>query len=400
MTWRRHSFFIFLSSHFNMPTMMTAALTMVSCSQRQLQLLLVFLLIQVSCLYALASLKTPATTTSYVELIEPETKCKVVLLGCLHGSRSSALDVEHLFMENVDAVVLELCASRVADLKRQESVLQSPAPSFSVQNFVKMVARTAEKRGWGSGVAAAVLGGASGLQTALSGFEAGLEFTTALDLAQQQKVDVVLADQTVDETLRKVGNLPSISMSMLFQEKRLPLYESNALTTAILGDDKLRTHQVNMGHVLSRNDAVVQELLKLTLPPLSLAFLAGFTADKLVSTIFSVPTTTQIPWWTLLQDFDVTELWNMVGMDLVSSAFVLMLGYVALALPATRVILCERDDQLTQGIRAACKSASKNKKSNENARVVAVLGLLHVNGVAKRLLQQQENDAAVMDEVL
>ena len=77
-------------------------------------------------------------------------------------------------------------------------------------------------------------------------------------------------------------------------------------------------------------------------------------------------------------------------MDFVSSVIVLWLGYVALALPATRVILCERDDQLADGIRAACKSAVGDKK--ENATVVAVLGLLHVNGVAKRLLQQDEHD--------
>ena len=392
-------------SHFNMPTMMTAALTMFSCSQRRLQLLLVLLLSRWISLHALLSPTTTAkapkrTTKSFVELIEPETQCKVVLLGCLHGSRSSASDVQDLFTEEIDTVVLELCASRVADLRRQEPLRQARQSSFSLENFVSMVARTTEKRGWGSGVAAAILGGASGLQTALSGFEAGLEFTTALDLAQQHKVDVVLADQSVDETLRKVGNLPSTSLSMLFQEKRLPFQESNALKTAILGDDDLRPNQVNMGHVLTRNDEVVQELLKLTLPPLSLALLAGVTADKLANAIFSAPTTTQVPWWALLQDFDVTELWNMVGMDLVSSAFVLLLGYVALALPATRVILCERDDQLTQGIRAACRSASK-KKPDENARVVAVLGLLHVNGVAKRLLQQQDDDdTAVMYDSL
>lgn len=333
------------------------------------------------------------TTSSFVELIEPETNCRVILLGCLHGSQSSASDVRDLFEQGVDTVVLELCASRVADLRRQQPALLSSRAErqFSLANFINMVAKTAEKRGLGSGAAAAVLGGASGLQTALSGFEAGLEFTTALDLAKETRCDVVLADQAVDETLSRVGSLPSTSLSMMFQEEGFfPLKESNALQTAVFGDDALRPFQVNMGQVLTRNKAVVQELLKLTLPPMSLALLAGTVADHIVTLLFP-QTQPQISWWTLVQDFSIPEMFQSVGMDVISSVLVLLLGYVALALPATRVILCERDDQLTEGIRAACRNAVSSGEK-ENVRVVAVLGLLHVNGVAKRLLQQQDGE--------
>lgn len=372
-----------------------------SCWQRRrLQVLLVCIATLCSVALALAPLSTPTTTKSFVELVEPTTKCRVILLGCLHGSQSSARDVRDL-LEEGDTVVLELCASRVADLRRLEPTLKANEGwfHFSLDGFVKMVAKTSERRGWASGVAAAVLGGASGLQTALGGFEAGLEFTTSLDIAKEKQLNVILADQAVDETLRRVGSLPTISLSMLFQEEGLPVKESEALTTAVFGDDSLYpNHQVNMGQVLIRNRSVVLELLKLTLPPMSLALLAGTTADKLVTAIFPPAVASpQIPWWTLLQDFSMTpmEVWNSVGMDVVSSILVLLLGYVALALPATRVILCERDDQLTEGIRAACRSATENG-ANDNARVVAVLGLLHVNGVAKRLLQQQEDQESAV----
>ena len=148
--------------------------------------------------------------------MEPETNCRVLLLGCLHGSHSSARDVQDLMDDEngVDVVVLELCASRVAALRRQApssivSSSQQEERQFSLSNFVNMVQQTSEKRGWKSGAAAAVLGGASGLQTALSGFEAGLEFTTALNLAKKNGCNVVLADQAVDETLARVGSLPS-----------------------------------------------------------------------------------------------------------------------------------------------------------------------------------------------
>jgi pheromone shutdown protein TraB len=54
-------------------------------------------------------------------------------------------------------------------------------------------------------------------------------------------------------------------------------------------------------------------------------------------------------------------------------------GLLALV-PVVKVVLTERDDILTDGIRAACRRAGRG------GRVVAVLGLLHVNGVARRML--------------
>jgi hypothetical protein len=377
-------------------------MTMTLSSFHQRRALKLFLMcILTTCIYSHGLVLPPVSTKakSFVELNEPETNCRVILLGCLHGSRSSARDVHDLMDQNdVDVVVLELCASRVAALRRQAPSIRSQEErQFSLGNFVNMVQQTSEKRGLGSGAAVAVLGGASGLQTALSGFEAGLEFSTALELAKKYGCNVVLADQAVDETLARVGSLPSTSLSMLFQEEGLPLKESRALKTAVFGDDALQPFQVNMGNVLTRNPAVTQELLKLTLPPMSLAILTGTVVDSFYNTLFPSSATT-ISWWTLLRDYSLVDVWNSVGFDLLSSVVVLLLGYVALALPAIRVILCERDDQLADGIRAACKSAVGDNNNKENATVIAVLGLLHVNGVAKRLLQKDEHDTIQMME--
>ena len=65
-------------------------------------------------------------------------------------------------------------------------------------------------------------------------------------------------------------------------------------------------------------------------------------------------------------------------------------------LPAARVILAERDDILTNGIQAACRlAAAKHEKDGKRrGRVVAVLGLLHVNGVAKRMLSTVKDDSS------
>jgi pheromone shutdown protein TraB len=75
--------------------------------------------------------------------------------------------------------------------------------------------------------------------------------------------------------------------------------------------------------------------------------------------------------------------------ELVSSVAVLVVGFILLALPAVRVILRERDEYLERGIRAACRLAA-SKSESDQGRVVAVLGLLHVNGVAKRLVDKGE----------
>jgi hypothetical protein len=91
------------------------------------------------------------------------------------------------------------------------------------------------------------------------------------------------------------------------------------------------------------------------------------------------------------------SVWSMMGMDVVTNLVTFLVGFVALVLPATRIVISERDDQLARGIDAACHVAAANanaaKLSNnghdtsEPPRVVAILGLLHVNGVAQRLLQ-------------
>lgn len=326
----------------------------------------------------------------FVELVDPDTQCRITLLGCLHGSQSSAADVKALWNndEKVDAVVLELCASRFADLQREESVTKAEKTTAKqhayLERYIHMVMTTSQKKGLAIAVAAAVLGGASGVQTALSGFEPGLEFTTALQMASSHKTNVILADQAVDETLRKMGQLPSTSLQMLLREKKFPHDESTALQHAVFGDSKQQPQQqVNMGKVLTRNALVRNDLIKLTLPPLVLAQVVATTISFLWNVMDPASSPhQQVNYWNLWRDFSMTpmEIGTSVGMDILSSLVVLLMGYVGLALPATRIILCERDDALADGIRSACQTAPKG------GRVVAVLGLLHVNGVAKRLL--------------
>jgi len=338
---------------------------------------------------------------SYLEFLEPETNCKVVLLGCLHGSLSSASDVQMLLKdEKTDVVVLELCASRLADL-RNESKQKSNDRQPVIQRFVAMVARTKEKKGFATAIAACVLGGASILQTALSGNKPGLEFTTAMELAEiTEGCDLVLADQEVDETLRRMGSLPYISLSMMrdflttLDWGKSYGQDARTLRTAIFGDDSMNdSEQVQLGSFLLRNQEVKNDVFRLTIPPL---LLAGLTAKVVVLLLnFFVGTAGA-------SEVDVVGLVNGVGLssqdltqvvlneivELVRSVAILLIGSIILVLPAARVILHERDEYLERGIRTACRLAAS--KSN-GGRVVAVLGLLHVNMLAKRLRGTEGN---------
>ena len=69
--------------------------------------------------------------------------------------------------------------------------------------------------------------------------------------------------------------------------------------------------------------------------------------------------------------------------EVLLSAVVTLGNYLLLTMPLVKVVLTDRDDILADGIRKACQRAGSG------GRVVAVLGLLHVNGIADRILSDE-----------
>ena len=219
---------------------------------------------------ALPELKS--TSKSYVTFNHPVTNTEVTLIGCLHGSSSSANDVLHLLNQApTDVVVLELCPTRYKDLMR-EIERRKVNDKSSRGSYIKMVTKTIEARGLSTGLAAAILGGASGISTFFSGFVPGLEFLKAIEYVDSPDnfCDVVLADRMVDETLRRVGALPSVSLDMFktyvssgFDWKQTYGEDAIVLTNAVSGSGEL---QLDMRQALVRNKQVIFDLLRLTLP--------------------------------------------------------------------------------------------------------------------------------------
>jgi pheromone shutdown protein TraB len=350
-----------------------------------------------------SSTPTPTPELPAVEFIDPLTGCEVVLLGCFHGTESSSQDVRQAVTSDTDVVVLELCAARFADMRRgieEEAAAKNNSNAASKKKpwivaYLMMIQQTMQQKGMATGLAVAVLGGISGMQTALSGFSPGLEFITALECAQQFECDVVLADQEVDETLREVGRLPQISWEMLtntdtvFEEYKL---HSTTLRRAVFGPDgsgdatttstaSNSFNPVQLGQALVRSAAAVQDLVRLTMPPTFLYYcllqmvLAGSPGMTAATDVDS-----SMYYYAAASSSSMAELiphW-------IASVCILSMGYLGVALPAVRVILTDRDVCLTEGIQQACQRAGAN------GRVVAVLGLLHVNGVATRMMNAHQ----------
>ena len=376
-----------------------------------------------------------STERSCIELTDPETGCQVVLVGCFHGSPSSAQDVQRECLPSTDAIVLELCASRFAGLRKSTSYnafqlneQQQQPPRIRIQpprviQFFQNVGNTIQTKGLSTGVASGILGGVSGLQTALSGFTPGLEFTTALEFTQQpssqqqqqqQECDIILADQLVDETIEKVGKLPRVIRSMMediisgasssWEETQWSKMAA-ALRTALAGDPTLGPdYQVNVGQVMTRNAAVIQELSRLMIPPVLLTQLSLTLVNDVLLPIEPAiaetnPVSSSLLWNPTtfsLNSFDPAAFVLDALPHVVILSFMLTLAYSFLAVPVTQVILYERDNQLTRGIQSACRlAASKHSgDSDRPGRVVAVLGLLHINGVAQRLLATNQSTSS------
>jgi hypothetical protein len=350
---------------------------------------------------------------SCVELIDPHTGCQVVLVGCFHGSPSSGKDVEReVEFAPTDVVALELCASRyehmMAAPPQQQQQQQQQPPLPTPIRFVQVVANTIQHRGLSTGLATGILGGVSGLQTALSGFTPGLEFMMAVQAAQnqqQQDCSIFLVDQSVDETIEKVGQLPRVVQSMWqetldkggsFQNTQWSQM-ATALRIALAGDTELSEYQVNVGSVVTRHPAAISEMARLMIPPVVTTQIALMAINQ---ALFPEPLWEEeglvasllAKFWYPMIHFDPLQTLMDAAPHVLMLSIMFSAAYTFLAVPITQVILSERDDQLTEGIQAACRMAAAKHKNEEgtNGRVVAVLGLLHVNGVAKRLLESNK----------
>ena len=439
----------------------------VVAASSQLLLLLSFPIPNVSALRTSPTTTTNAihknsnTAKSFVELYDPKTNTDIVLLGCLHGSLSSTIDVKQILLgesasaerennneaatmplcakatENhrfpqqnprgdpvvpflPDAVVLELCGPRYKDLVESRSeIIEDYATYDFWKDMVLYWKRTLKDNNPILALVKIAIGTTSLVQTNLSGIRAGLEFEVAIDIVEDynknnKEIRLVLGDRNIDETMERIGSLPSVSLDLLsggssstdgndhWQSPWSSVnHASERLWISVLGNSNLPLNaQICMPKVLLRNAQARNDLGRLLLLPavaatffaLLLAFIAnGFEPDPydvlLWETISSSPLRSP--------DFDLSTSLHAIGALATNSVWdvlALLAGYVVLALPASKVIISERDAVLVRSIvdtLELTKGCHRLDDSSEKRhKLVAVVGLLHVNGVAEQLIER------------
>jgi hypothetical protein len=140
---------------------------------------------------------------------------------------------------------------------------------------------------------------------------------------------------------------------------------------------------------LTRSYHALMDLIKLTLVPVILLQILLLILSTFLGTALG-DNSSVLP----MKD-NAIEAANELLMHLILSATIVCSTFILIVLPLVQVVIYERDDQIASGIAATCQLLRQrpnliSKNDEYKPRVVAVLGLLHVNGVAKRLIESPD----------
>jgi hypothetical protein len=248
------------------------------------------------------------------------------------------------------------------------------------------------------------------------GLRPGSEFAAAARCAAG--ADLVLADAPVRDTLRELARLGSRDGG---RPPPRPLEETRDLAFAVLGfrpgtappsalpgPAARRFRPVNLCEFAARSPQARAELVRWLVAPL-LAFVAAAQAISFLLLQASAVASGGDGPGALEAAASASPHGDAGGPAAAAAASAVgaaLACHLGLVLPAARVVLWERDACLARGIRAACRraamaAASRGPRADpppagagggRRGRVVAVLGFLHVNGVAERLASEEDGE--------
>jgi len=300
---------------------------------------------------------------------------KIFLIGCLHGAPSSREDVENV-IKNTDpgSVVLELCDSRYKSLSKemkQEDDDEVPTEiSYFIDRWTKGVVVTFQKKG----LIEAAIGGflsSAYLAQKLSKFDPGSEFKQVVRMKNQNGYEVINGDQDVYKTLGSFGGglkLDSIRNITLDSVRE----DLSMMGQALFGTQgQSWPESLNVFQVMFLQPRLVKDLVVLLAP---ITFIVYAVTDG--------------------TGFLIEEALKMQGDEVVASAasswfeavteaanYVTLVFVVIFTLKFFRLIIGERNEYLANSI-------FEVYEKNPDKNVVAVLGLLHCNGIAELLREK------------
>lgn len=306
---------------------------------------------------------------SVAAIRDARTGARVYLVGCVHGSTVSGLDVRTVIDAVLpDSVVLELCPGRLRALKKSAA----NGGRRRVESLGDMVKQF-------GGLGPALLGGSLSLiytfQSWLGG-DPGLEFKAALTAPAPHGSSIVCGDMKATRTVRRL-------FGVIFRPVRSLLNSPECFK--LIADSVLfpPDNAISIPKVL---------LDVRRLPEVFRVFIPLFASISLLSTGLGVAAT-DLSDRLLLSPllFGAATSYNIIFEPILALLAVLQPIFSAYTvvtfLSLFKVLVADRDKILANSIRKAAAAVSDGNTSTEKKEVVivAVLGLMHLNGIIRRL---------------
>uniref|UniRef100_A0A7S0WU28 Uncharacterized protein n=1 Tax=Pyramimonas obovata TaxID=1411642 RepID=A0A7S0WU28_9CHLO len=306
----------------------------------------------------------------------PSTGCKVHLVGCLHGSPLSALDVATIIHQTQpSAVVLELCDKRFKSIKKalveqEENITlgSDRTPEDTILKWRRGVRKAYIKRGLRHAIGAALISSLYLVQEVVSGFEPGTEFKSAIVASERMcgsTPELVNGDDDVTVTIRKLTTPSSFYEGLGPSELAR---QTTVMKRAFFGQEESgvsrEVPQDVLPKFISVSDAIGHLWLDLVKTIVPIVVLVLPIANIIVEVIHAGDSVATGGTGVFVTAFNA-------GLCMVIPLFWLRIG---------DIVLSSRDEVLAASIMQTCQR-------HKGQTVVAVLGMLHCNGVIAKVAE-------------
>jgi hypothetical protein len=320
-----------------------------------------------------------------------ETGATVLLVGCVHGSQKSAQDVADVMKAaggHPDALVLELCPQRLTWLMKSireedNEASRSASDLGATAAFKGMSSRWPSLRklmvkfgGVGPALVAYALSAVYNIQR-LTGTDPGVEFKTALR-------SICLKDST-GSCLLVCGDAPATdtirSLFAAFLPQRALLSLPSALWSTAETLVASTKGGVNIPFVLFEGaGARLRELGRVFIPISGIFYLIGLVGASGAAQLHEGLVVTGAAAGRHAWSDILSSLLALLGTSLQVYLFIASFAFI-------QVLISERDAVLAKSIQKAASELAniRNTSTGRASVIVAVVGLMHVNGVLRHL---------------
>jgi pheromone shutdown protein TraB len=222
----------------------------------------------------------------------------------------------------------------------------------------------------------------------------GGEFITAMREAEKRNIPILMGDEEVEKiisSLKNVGNIKSFisnPFSIIETIKSMTFSITGNHQFVEFGKNDIKNSQwLNILPAFLREKNLVIDTLLLMSPSIIPVLIVSTIATYLIENYESFPFSN---YFMNSVDNDTTDYLYQLG-DILANIFTFYWALVVVNI--FRYVIVERDRIIAARIKNACEQISKEKNNDQDQDqtkdIVCVLGMLHCNGVAKYLLDDE-----------